>query len=209
MKKLPYLAVVIVGVASLLVSSRAMAQDATMAAKQAFSAGMKHFDLEEYRAALDDFRAGYRAKEDPVFLYNIAQCHRVLKEHREALRYYRLYLNRLPNAENRAEVEQKIAGLQAAIAAQNLAAKTSPARVLPSEHRAGAAEAPPVAVTPTDASVNPIGVASPATRAKPAYKKWWVWTIVGVVAAGAAVGVGVGVSRAARTSGSDFPPVSF
>ena len=31
------------------------------------------------------------------------------------------------------------------------------------------------------------------SRPQPVYKRWWLWTIVGVVVAGAAVGVGVGV----------------
>ncbi len=30
---------------------------------------------------------------------------------------------------------------------------------------------------------------------RPVYKKWWLWTVVGVVAAGAAVGIGVGVTQ--------------
>src|SRR5438309_2197887 len=61
-------------------------------ARRAFVSGMKHFDLGEYKQALADFKDGYRAKEDPVFLYNVAQCYRMMKQNSDAIRYYRLYL---------------------------------------------------------------------------------------------------------------------
>jgi hypothetical protein len=48
------------------------------AAKARYEAGVKHFDLAEYEPALADFKEAYRQKSDPVFLYNIAQCHRKL-----------------------------------------------------------------------------------------------------------------------------------
>lgn len=55
-------------------------------AKRAFVSGMKHFDLGEYDQALSDFKNGYRAKEDPVFLYNVAQCYRMMNQNRDAIR---------------------------------------------------------------------------------------------------------------------------
>jgi hypothetical protein len=45
-------------------------------------------------------------------------------------------------------------------------------------------------VEPTSAPTKPT-----TTIRKPWYRKWWVWTIAGVVVAGAAVGVGVALSR--------------
>ncbi len=34
-----------------------------------------------------------------------------------------------------------------------------------------------------------------STAQTPVYKKWWLWTIVGVVVAGGAVGLGVGLTQ--------------
>ena len=45
-------------------------------------------------------------------------------------------------------------------------------------------------------------VAAPPPR--PAYKKWWVWTLVGVVVAGAAVGVGLGLGLPPSPPSSHF-----
>src|SRR6478672_8254937 len=88
-----------------LVIAGASRADEVANARRAFISGMKHFDLGEYGEALADFKNGYRAKEDPVFLYNIAQCYRMKKENRDAIRYYRLYLSRAPEASNRTEIE--------------------------------------------------------------------------------------------------------
>ena len=35
----------------------------------------------------------------------------------------------------------------------------------------------------------------PIPAQTPVYKKWWLWTIVGVVIAGGAVGLGVGLTQ--------------
>jgi hypothetical protein len=43
---------------------------------------------------------------------------------------------------------------------------------------------------------------------EPLYKKWWPWTIAGVVVVGVAVGVGVGVSQSSP-GGTTFPRVAF
>ncbi len=44
------------------------------------------------------------------------------------------------------------------------------------------------------AVVAPAVAAAPRASDRPAYKKWWVWTIAAVAAVGIGVGVGVGVS---------------
>lgn len=163
-------------------------------ARRSFVSGMKHFDLGELNAALSDFKDGYRAKEDPVFLYNIAQCYRLMHENQDAVRYYRLYISRSPDAPNRTEVERRIAALEAAIAA-DIPAKTT---------------VPAAATTPPRALVSDVSAGStPTNLRKPVYRRWWVWTIVGVAVAGAAVGVGVGVTRGPATTGSNFPTVGF
>jgi small neutral amino acid transporter SnatA (MarC family) len=70
---------------------------------------------------------------------------------------------------------------------------------------------------PTASAPKPVPTASPliaapqtiATTApprhKPTYKKWWVWTVVSVVAAGAATGVALGVTQ--TRSGEQQLPV--
>jgi tetratricopeptide (TPR) repeat protein len=202
-------------VAVLLGTNRPVAADEGSAARKAFLSGMKHFDLAEYRDALNDFRDGYRAKEDPVFLYNIAQCYRALGEQKDALRYYRLYLNRSPDARNRSEVEEKISSLQSAIAAADERSARQSERSTPV-----ASTGKPTAPAPVVTSQNSAAVAPERTdltvraTAKPAsvpvYKRWWLWTIVGgVAAAGAGLGIGLAVTQSNKVSGTTFPTGAF
>jgi tetratricopeptide (TPR) repeat protein len=187
--------------------------DEPSASRRAFVSGMKHFDLGEFKEALSDFKDGYRAKEDPVFLFNIAQCYRAMSEQRDALRYYRLYLSRSPDAPNRNEVEHRIVDLETAIAAGKTGTTTE--APVPSTEKKQAAPASSAA-NPAQAAIahgeEPMLHAT-APRNKPpqpVYKKWWLWTLVGVAAAGAAVGIGVGVTEANHpAAGTTFPTGAF
>src|SRR5262245_48426974 len=124
------------------------ADDDLVAAKKLFVSGSKHFDLGEYEQALADFKEAYRLRDDPVCLYTIAQCPRLLKHHEEPLRAYKTYLRRAPDSPVRAEVEQRIVALQEVVEKQNRAASMPPDRVL-----GGKPEAP--ATPPTTEPATP------------------------------------------------------
>ena len=81
-------------------------------ARRAYAEGKRHYDVGEYEPALAAFKRAYLAHEDPVLLYNIAQCQRQLHQPADALTSYRSYLRRLPDAANRAEVEDTIGKLE-------------------------------------------------------------------------------------------------
>src|SRR5438105_13617435 len=80
-------------------------------AKQHYENGMAHFNLEEWEAAIEEWKAGYRAKPVAQFLYNIAQAYRLSKHSEEALSFYQRYLRDDPQAPNPAEVEGHIGEL--------------------------------------------------------------------------------------------------
>jgi tetratricopeptide (TPR) repeat protein len=134
-----------------------------------FRQGRRLYQVSDYRAALDEFKRAFLLREDPVFLFNIAQCHRQLGEKRDALVYYRRYLTGDPAADNRAQVEKLIAELQEALAGER------------------SAPAPEPAPTPLLA---PAPAASLVTRAPPPaapalYGRWWFWAAAGAIVAGA------------------------
>lgn len=81
-------------------------------AKRHFERGLAHYNLREYLNAIEEFESAYRFKPDPVFLYNLGQAHRLANDPEHALYFYKAYLRNLPNAENRAEVEGRIAELE-------------------------------------------------------------------------------------------------
>src|SRR5947209_10233590 len=150
----------------------ASADDASQA-KHFFVSGSKHFDLGEYSEALNDFKEGYRLKDDPVFLYNIAQCQRLLNQNVEAIRTYKAFLRRKPDAPNRAEVERKIDALEAAQRSQEQASSSPPNHVIePDGHAADAGNA-------TTTATSPLVTQAPPPRT-PVYKKWGLSTSVWV-----------------------------
>jgi tetratricopeptide (TPR) repeat protein len=176
----------------LLMWPRALfADEGAAEAKRLYLSGTKHFDLGEYQQALEDFKSAYRVRDEPVLLYNIAQCERLLGHNEEAMRSYKAYLRRSPTAPNRDEVEAKITALEQAVSARDRARNIPPI--------------PPL--TPPPESTNAQLTAAAPVKKTPVYKKWWLWTTVGgAVAVGLGVGLGVGLHHSAPPT---FPSVGF
>ncbi len=186
------------------IAPSARAEDRTKA-QQAFTEGRQHFDLGEYKEALESFKLAYRNFEDPTILFNIAQCERQLGHKEEAVAFYRKFLNKVPGAPNRADVEATIDKLNTALAAERASQVTPPQGTLgggkPADATAnGASSTTVVAQAPP-----------PSAERQPLVKKWWLWTGVGVVvvAVGLGVGLGVGLQPHAQTASTDFGNVRF
>ena len=81
--------------------------------KEHFNQATRHYELGHYQEALDEFEAAYMAVPDPVFLFNVAQCHRKMGHDKEAVGFYKSYLRNAPNASNRADVQKRIQDLEA------------------------------------------------------------------------------------------------
>jgi tetratricopeptide (TPR) repeat protein len=187
--------------ALLLFTGAAHAEDKGKA-REAFRVGTQHFKLGEYDQALDSFKEAYRNFESPIFLFNIAQCERQLNHKAEAIRFYRQYLADAKDAANRDVVQGIIAKLQAALDQAHAAA--APTAAQPAPEPPPATTAPPPSTTSNAATLT--ASAPPPEKKTPVYKKWWLWTAVGVVAVG--VGVGLGVGLGTSSSGS-LPSTTF
>jgi tetratricopeptide (TPR) repeat protein len=165
-----------------------------IAARNFYLEGRRLYDVGEYRASLDSFKKAYLRYEDSSFLFNIGQCHRQLGQKQEALQAYRSYLRRTPEAENRPEVQRLIVQLESLIT-EETARKSAPvpaANVAPTRPGPAFAEPATRASAPPSAAPDSSQPNAAAVQKKPLYKRWWLWTtVVGVAAAGAAVGVGV------------------
>lgn len=130
-----------------------------------YKKGRSLYNVSEYRAALEEFKQAYVLHEDPAFLYNIAQCHRQLGNHREAITFYKRFLAESPRAPNRREIERLIGELEekAAAAPQSTRAKEAPPppqentgeTAAPSEAAAPAAPAPPTPAPPPETPASP------------------------------------------------------
>jgi hypothetical protein len=83
-------------------------------ARAHFEVARRYVQVDEYRKAIEEFKAAHVEEPDPAFLYNIAECHRHLGEGKDALVYYRRFLSlAAPNAPSRVNAEKRIAELQA------------------------------------------------------------------------------------------------
>ena len=159
-----------------LATNVAYANDpATRAAKRFYDRGEKLFALGKFDEALEEYQKAYDAKPLPDFLFNIGQCHRNLGDYDAAIFSFKKYLKLEPDADNREQVEEYITDLEAEQEKDN----SKRLDLLPRKKRTSAAD----------------------QEAAPVYKKWWFWTTIAVVGAGA----GVGIYAATRTSG---PPMT-
>lgn len=157
-------------------------------AGQAFARGMKQYQAKEYAKAIVEFENGYKLIPQPVFLYNIAQAHRLSGESEKALLMYRRYLRESPSAPNRSEVEERISAL---------------------EQQLGPAYYSTLYVPPGAESMTE---PAPAGLVRGSRSKQAVWPIVlGVVGGAVVVGVAVGLGvyfGTRSTQANVFEPVT-
>jgi tetratricopeptide (TPR) repeat protein len=208
-------AAAVLTVVLLAVSGVARAADPNAEKARAhFQQGDTYFKLDRYANALQEFEQAYLAKQDPSFLYNIAQCHRLMGNRADAIRFYKRYLNDAPTAANRPVAEKHIRDLESALGAgEPTGAHVAPAPGgpgpgpnAPGPGTAALREAPPTSPPPVVAldarppSASDAMLTAPAPPSQsddhPIYTKWWFWTGVGgVVVAGLLVALAVSANR--------------
>jgi len=182
-------------------------------ARQHYQAGTAAFNLGDFAKAVIEYKAAYTAKQDPTFLYNIAQAARLAGDLQTALFFYKSFLRNMPNAPNKQEVRDRISSLETQIQEQrrppNEPAPPGNLETRPAHPETttppSKPEEPPVVEKPAEPKPETTTTVAPKealhtepvaekTEKTPVYKKWWLWTIVGgVVVAGVVVGVTVGV----------------
>ncbi len=86
--------------------------DKLQEAKDHYDRGMAHYELGEFGAAVEEFKAAYALSQAPGLLFNLAQASRLNKDYEQALHFYRTYLRVRPDAANRDDVEKRIAELE-------------------------------------------------------------------------------------------------
>ncbi len=169
---------------------RVAVDSAETQARQLFRQAEVHFGLREFDRALELYSEAYRLKPLPGFLFNIAQCHRFSERHEDAAFSYRMYLQRAPEAGNRAEVEDLVRQMEAAAQRKTpdepVAPRPGTEFVLPPPAPAPAVTAPaPVAPSSSD---------EPRSQLSP-----WVWGVGGVGVALLATGLVTGQMASDRS----------
>jgi tetratricopeptide (TPR) repeat protein len=76
--------------------------------EEAYQRGRKHYDLQEWDAAITEFKEAYRIRQDAASLFNIAQSYRLKGDCAQAAAFYKTYRRNFPNEKNIARVDQFI-----------------------------------------------------------------------------------------------------
>jgi tetratricopeptide (TPR) repeat protein len=177
----------------------AHAQEARELARTA----IRLYEIGEYDDAIGLFKKSYEADANPAILFNLAQAYRFKRDWTQAERMYENYLRLMPRPPNRAVVLGLINEMKKKAAEEELvdghgraARDDTPVIVIGQPAEPSPPPAAPLPPPPLiDVRPQAIVVAPAPPPRRPIYKRWWLWTTVGVVVAAAAVGLGVGLSQ--------------
>ncbi len=133
-----------------------------------------------FEAAQRSYKAAYARRPDTKLLFNLARVLHKDGQLAEAVTYYQMYLDAGAegNAGQRLKAQQRLDEARSELSLGTVTGKPASNKTQP------------VSLVPGSAALT----SAPPTSSVPVYRKWWLWTIVGVAAAGAAVGIGLGVA---------------
>jgi tetratricopeptide (TPR) repeat protein len=193
----------------LAVALPARADERIERARAHYLQGNAYYKLDKFKEALGEYEQAYIAKPDPSFIFNIAQCHRLMGNRMEAVKFYRRYLEDQPVSPNRPVAEKHIRDLEWALANQLAAPSDSPSDLpsdSPSDSPSPSASAPggspaaapvvalpAVSAAPGPASGSLSTASAPDSGSGAVYRRWWFWTAAAVVAV-AVTGVVIGLA---------------
>jgi len=90
-------------------------------AKELANTATVQYKLGAFSNALEGYTAAYEKYPTPGLLFNIGQCHKMLKHYEQAIHSFRTFLHDKPNAANREDVEALVAESEHALAAERAA----------------------------------------------------------------------------------------
>lgn len=176
---------VVGAVAASATMAHAQTPEQKRAAKEHFEQARRLYDVGRYPEAIEAYQKAYLNVEDPVFLYNIAQSYRLNEQPEEAIRFYKNYLRRSPDAANRGEVEKKIEDLQKEMDAKARAAEPKVEPPSPVTTAPAPVTSPPAVTTTQPKATEPPAVTGPAPTMPPPEAKSGKWRTTGIILAGA------------------------
>jgi tetratricopeptide (TPR) repeat protein len=172
-----------------------------------FRRGYQKYQLGELEEALTEFKKAYEASGDPSHLFNVAQCHRRLGQHRAALNAYRAFLREGGDAPMRRQAERFAKEMEQELArgvdkpAPEAAGPAPAARPAPPatgghvDTTSAAARGAAPERTPGPGALTPapppapglsLAAAAPPPASPRFYERAWFWGAAGVVVAAGA-----------------------
>ena len=175
-------------------------------ARERYQRGQKLADQAQWAPALVELEASYALSHYPAILYRIAVCQEQLHRPADALATYRRYLEVEPKSERRPGVEARIRELESLAPARASGENGRGANGANGANSANGANGANSANGANGANGAHVTVQTGSPRT-PVYRRWWLWTTVGLVAGGAlAVGLGVGLTQRFNPDLGSFGP---
>jgi tetratricopeptide (TPR) repeat protein len=147
-------------------------------ARTEFERAQRSYDLGRFEEAIVHYSRAYEAMALPPFLFNIAQCHRLLGEYAQAAFFYRRYLDLAGNPPNAALARELLGEMEQRQSDHERLERETGARV-----RAALTAHPE---RPEDL--------------EPLYRRWWFWAAVGGGVVAGMTAVTVVSSQPSRTT---------
>ena len=154
-------------------------------ARMLFEAGRVAYAAGRFEDALGYFERTHEMSGRTVLLYNVGSAADKLRRDSVALTAFRSYLEAVPAADNREEVEARIRVLEQVVAADQ--ARATPNITPPPADPTVEAAAERTRERELNASLAGRGQEDDRDDGS-VFSKWWFWTIVGVVVVGATIG---------------------
>jgi tetratricopeptide (TPR) repeat protein len=160
-------------------------------AKRHFELGKTYYAQAAYKRALEAFQESHKLSGKPALLFNIGKCHEALGNLKEAITFYRQYLDATGKKDT--NTEARIKNLESRIAAQKPEPPPEPV--------------PKPAPSRTAPSARPVPPAPPPRTEEPTFRRrgvgWMTitgWSLVGLGAASLATGIAMGALAKGRAS---------
>lgn len=176
-----------------------------------YEQAMTLYERGEFEPSLREFQRSYDVCRLPPLLVNITKLYLKLGQKAEARQAFDLYQRMDPEPSEGIRAEINALREQLAEAPPVIIKEPDAPELAPS---APSAPPAPPTVKPPESVVHqrqppPLLAVAPKTKsaARSTASRWWLWSALGAVTVGAAVGIGVGVSRADRPPDSALGPV--
>jgi len=201
------------------VDARRSSRSTRREAKRIFRQAELQYSLGQFARARDGYVKAYSVLPLPGFLFNIGQCHRMLRDYPKAIFFFKRYLSVAPGSRASNLVRSVLKRIEALVAAQNKQQALKQRFGVSARENAEAArrlllEQRKLLATERQllrqeraqmqAKLRAMLAAQSQPRVKrtPVYKKWWFWTIIAGSAA-AVVGATLGATLGVRTKTVD------
>jgi hypothetical protein len=183
---------------AILIATTARAQPSDF--ERHVTAAQQLYAAQDFEAAIVELESAYRLKPVRRLLFNLGMAHRRLGHALQALDYFERFRALRGPQDGDVPIDRYIAEMRIKVTSAEppapVTAEAPDPPLLLKVDLGDKTESPPPAVVVT---------APPPSKKKPLYRRWWLWTTVGVGAAAVATAIALGVTLGGAQSGNEGP----